>query len=138
MRLAALTSTSKRLSGRKAEEEKTKWSGEESPMTIEILEDPSRRRCHDNPLYQSSRATLPRFFLVPWILPFVCADVCATCARYVAHRKYARYTCNVTWKLVGARDIRGSQFIFPADSSKNLLRLVCRRSSGRSPDVSPP
>lgn len=43
-----------------------------------------------------------------------------TCRRYDARAlRLQRYTR----ALVGARDIRGSQFIFPADFSKNFLRL---------------
>ena len=131
MRPAASSTMSKRLS----EKPRRKPSGEGSPMTEEILGDPSRRRCHyGNPLYQSSlptRATYTFFSSSSRSSNssvFVCADVYATCTR---HRKHARYTCNVTRELVGARDIRGSQFIFPVDSSKNLLRLICRHSSGR-------
>lgn len=80
--------------------EENQVCGEGPSMTEEIPEDPSRRRCHHgNPLYQSSCATYtssscPR--ILPWILPFVCADVYATCTRYVAHRKLhlQRYTGN--------------------------------------------
>lgn len=140
MRPMALTSTtSKRLSGGKAEK-KTKWVAKGRPWRKKFSKIPLEGDATTVTHFTSHPVlpTLPRLPLVPWILPFVCADVYATCTRYVAHRKHARYTCNVTRELVGARDIRGTQFIFSADSSKNLLHLVCRRSSRRrSPDASP-
>jgi len=139
MRPAASSTTSKRLS----EKPRRKPSGEGSPMTEEILGDPSRRRCHyGNPLYQSSLPTRATYTFSSSSSRssnssvFVCADVYATCTTCTSRTGSTRYTCNVTRELVGARDIRGSQFIFPVDSSKNLLRLICHSSGRRNSDAS--
>lgn len=99
--------------------------------TEEIPEDPSRKRCRSNPLYQSPRSSY--FLHFPSFLEFfrLFAPTYTRRLGDITRRKHALYAYDVTRALIGARDIRGSQFIFSADSSKNFLWLVCRRH----PDV---
>lgn len=80
-----------------------------------------------NLLYQSPYASYLSFF--PRSLN---SSVCLRRRVYTMYTRYVRGSTRVTLtmlhgELAEPRDIRGSQFIFPADSSKNLLRLVCRR-----------
>lgn len=101
--------------------------GEGLSMTKEIPEDLSRKRCHITVTHFTSHLALH-------FLAFSArSSNSSVCLRQRARDVYVRDTSRTVstratlatlhGKLVGARDIRGSQFIFPADSSKKLPSL---------------
>lgn len=135
MRPATLTNTtSKRLSGRKAEK-KTKWVAKGRPWRKKFPKI-SLEGADSNPFYQLLHATYTSLSFLHSSNSFVCLRRRVQDTSRIGS---TRATLAMLRALVEARDIRGSQFIFPADSSKNFLRSVCRRSSGRqSSDASMP